>query len=210
MNIEQTLKDAEQFLAPWAKELLHPESNRLDVAIQVDDLRAATSALLAAHWGYLSAITGTDLGVEVGQLEALYHFCNGPAITSLRIHLPREIDACLPSIADLIPSASFFERELHEMMGFAFHGLDVSSRLFLPDDWPENVYPHRADFSPDRAAPVAGRRADELPEQGVVGGNTFVIPIGPQHPALKEPGHFEFTVDGEIVTAAKMRLGYAH
>ncbi|MCL4868660.1 MAG: nickel-dependent hydrogenase large subunit [Anaerolineae bacterium] len=38
----------------------------------------------------------------------------------------------------------------------------------------------------------------------------FIIPIGPQHPALKEPGHFEFTVDGEIVTHASVRLGYAH
>lgn len=38
----------------------------------------------------------------------------------------------------------------------------------------------------------------------------FIVPIGPQHPALKEPGHFEFTVDGEIVTAATVRLGYVH
>ena len=38
----------------------------------------------------------------------------------------------------------------------------------------------------------------------------FIFPIGPQHPALKEPGHFEFTVDGEIVTAATVRLGYVH
>lgn len=38
----------------------------------------------------------------------------------------------------------------------------------------------------------------------------FIVPIGPQHPALKEPGHFEFTVDGEMVTGASVRLGYAH
>ena len=38
----------------------------------------------------------------------------------------------------------------------------------------------------------------------------FIVPIGPQHPALKEPGHFEFTVDGEVVTGATARLGYAH
>ena len=38
----------------------------------------------------------------------------------------------------------------------------------------------------------------------------FIVPIGPQHPALKEPGHFEFTVDGEIVTGASIRLGYVH
>ncbi len=39
---------------------------------------------------------------------------------------------------------------------------------------------------------------------------TFRIPIGPQHPALKEPGHFEFAVDGETVTDATVRLGYVH
>ena len=38
----------------------------------------------------------------------------------------------------------------------------------------------------------------------------FIVPIGPQHPALKEPGHFEFTVEGEIVTAASIRLGFVH
>jgi NADH-quinone oxidoreductase subunit D len=38
----------------------------------------------------------------------------------------------------------------------------------------------------------------------------FIVPIGPQHPALKEPGHFEFTVDGETVTSANVRLGYVH
>lgn len=38
----------------------------------------------------------------------------------------------------------------------------------------------------------------------------FIVPIGPQHPALKEPGHFEFAVEGEIVTSANVRLGYVH
>ena len=46
---------------------------------------------------------------------------------------------------------------------------------------------------------------ESLPQQ-----EKFIVPIGPQHPALKEPGHFEFTVDGEIVTAASVRLGYVH
>ena len=209
MNIEQVLAQAEQLLAAWNKETIHPESNRLDVVIVADDLRAAVIALHDAHWGYLSAITGLDLGTASAQLEALYHFCNGPAVASLRVRLPRD-QAILPSIADIIPPTSFFERELQEMLGFTFSGLNISARLFLSDDWPEDVYPLRADFTLDQAAPVAVRQPDKLPEQGFVGGNTFVIPIGPQHPALKEPGHFEFTVDGEIVTAARMRLGYAH
>ena len=39
---------------------------------------------------------------------------------------------------------------------------------------------------------------------------TFILPIGPQHPALKEPGHFELTLEGETVAAASVRLGYVH
>jgi NADH-quinone oxidoreductase subunit D len=38
----------------------------------------------------------------------------------------------------------------------------------------------------------------------------FTVPIGPQHPALKEPGFFEFTVEGETVISGTVRLGYAH
>ncbi len=41
-------------------------------------------------------------------------------------------------------------------------------------------------------------------------GEKFIVPIGPQHPALKEPGQFQFTVDGEIVTGASIRLGFVH
>jgi NADH-quinone oxidoreductase subunit D len=210
MNIEQTLQRAEGLLTSWNKEATHPESNRLDVVVSDSDLRPAVTALQNGGWGYLSAITGMDLGPDANQMEALYHFCDGPAITTLRIRLPRTGVATLPTIEDIIPPATFFEREIHEMLGFQITGAKSNERLFISDDWPEDVFPLRSDFSIEQAKPVEGRHADELPEEGVVGGNTFVVPIGPQHPALKEPGHFEFTVDGEVVTAARMRLGYAH
>ena len=209
MNNQNTLQQAETLLAAWNKQTAHPESNRLDVVISARDLRSAVRALHDGHCGYLSAITGLDWGPASGEMEALYHFCYGAAITTLRVRSPRT-DPCLPTIEDIIPPATFFERELHEMLGFRISGTKSNERLFISDDWPDDVYPLRTDFSIEQAEPVQGRPAPEMPEQGVVGGNTFVIPIGPQHPALKEPGHFEFTVDGEIVTAARMRLGYAH
>jgi NADH-quinone oxidoreductase subunit D len=210
VNTEQALQQTEQLLTGLSTEITHPEPARLDAAIIPGNLREATSALNNARWGYLSAITGIDLGPESGQLEALYHFCNGAAITTLRIRLPRDIKAVLPSVAEIIPPAAVFERELREMLGVTITGLDNHEYMFLPDDWPDDVYPLRAEFSQEQAAPVAVRPAAEIPAEGVRRGNTFVVPIGPQHPALKEPGHFEFTVDGEIVTAARMRLGYAH
>jgi membrane-bound hydrogenase subunit alpha len=36
------------------------------------------------------------------------------------------------------------------------------------------------------------------------------IPIGPQHPALKEPSCFQITLEGERVVRADVRLGYNH
>ena len=39
---------------------------------------------------------------------------------------------------------------------------------------------------------------------------TIRIPLGPQHPALKEPEYFMFEVDGEYVVDVKPRIGYAH
>ncbi|MFX1475042.1 MAG: nickel-dependent hydrogenase large subunit [Promethearchaeota archaeon] len=41
-------------------------------------------------------------------------------------------------------------------------------------------------------------------------GKTLTIPLGPQHPALKEPENFTLTLDGEIVTDVAIRIGYVH
>jgi len=39
---------------------------------------------------------------------------------------------------------------------------------------------------------------------------SFQIPIGPQHPALKEPISLRMTVEGEVITDVDVRLGYNH
>ncbi len=41
-------------------------------------------------------------------------------------------------------------------------------------------------------------------------GEEFIIPVGPQHPALKEPENFMLTVDGEYVVDVRARIGYNH
>lgn len=40
--------------------------------------------------------------------------------------------------------------------------------------------------------------------------NRIVIPIGPQHPSLKEPGCFTITLEGEKVVNAVVGIGYNH
>jgi membrane-bound hydrogenase subunit alpha len=36
------------------------------------------------------------------------------------------------------------------------------------------------------------------------------IPIGPQHPFLKEPAKFDFDIEGEEIVGARIRMGYNH
>jgi len=40
--------------------------------------------------------------------------------------------------------------------------------------------------------------------------NKVTIPIGPQHPALKEPESFSITLEGENIVHSSVRLGYNH
>jgi ech hydrogenase subunit E len=204
---EEALKEAVETLSPWARETNAPEDGRVDVMLEREDLLPSVKTLHEAAWGPLTAITGLDPGADTGEIEIIYYFRRRAALLGLRMRTRREA-ASVPSVCDIIPSASFFERELGEMFGVDVVGTPEPSKLFLPDDWPEGVYPLRKDFSPDQIERSCTGRTQaaetgEKPER-------FVIPIGPQHPALKEPGHFEFTVDGEIVTSASARLGYAH
>ena len=51
---------------------------------------------------------------------------------------------------------------------------------------------------------------DMIIEEKIMSDRQFVIPIGPQHPALKEPESFYFTVDGETVVDVEPKIGYNH
>ncbi|MBU2565391.1 MAG: NADH-quinone oxidoreductase subunit C, partial [Candidatus Thermoplasmatota archaeon] len=54
-------------------------------------------------------------------------------------------DLKISSICDIIPGALVTEREKQEMLGITVEGIPDSRRMFLPDDFPENVYPWRKD-----------------------------------------------------------------
>jgi Ni,Fe-hydrogenase III component G len=166
-TLQTALQSASALLAPWAKGTRTPEPGRLDVLIDVADLLSAAQALHDAHWGYLLAITALDyLGktaalaqderykrliessnapVGAAVLEVLYFYGNGPAVATLRAFVRRD-GAAVPSVCGIVPSASFYERELGEMFGIAVMSTPDPRHLFLPDEWPEGVHPLRKDF----------------------------------------------------------------
>jgi NADH:ubiquinone oxidoreductase subunit C len=145
MSVETALQQAEELCRQWVVETLRPEAHRVDLVVDKADFLAAVKALHEAGWGYFSGITGLDYGEEANRFEVLYHFYHGRAVTSLRLRIPRDL-AEVPSICSIIPSATFFERELMEMFGITVVGTPNPERLFLPDSWPQGVYPLRKEF----------------------------------------------------------------
>jgi NADH:ubiquinone oxidoreductase subunit C len=154
---EQALALANDLLVTWVweTEASRPEPNRLDVALKNPaELVPMVVALRVKRLGYLSAITGLDLGPEANALEVLYHFCAAAAIITLRVRLPRE-GASVATLSDIIPGAEVFERELSEMFGVQITGLRHPEHLYLPDGWPAGVYPLRREFDPQALEPGA-------------------------------------------------------
>lgn len=129
-------------IASWVKAQNEPEANRVDVGIDPADLVSVVRALTGAGWGYLAAITGLDLGPAAGEIEVLYHFCEGEAILTLRVRVPRDT-AEVPSLLGVTAAAWLYEQELREMFGVKITGLPDTGYLFLPDDWREGDYPLR-------------------------------------------------------------------
>ena len=83
-------------------------------------MRAEGRALAMIH-GYLA---------KEKKYNVSYEYEVGDNIESYTV----ETDGSLPSIEDIYDlAAQWPERELHELMGIEFEGLDTSERLFMPD-----------------------------------------------------------------------------
>jgi len=157
MDITESLQTAQDLLNQWTSGMSTPDISRLDVTLAPKDLKPAVRILQKAHWGYLSAITGLDhpplpvlpddkqLAKE-GTVEMLYHFCEGAAILTLRVSVPYSRPV-IPSICEILPYASLYEREGIEMFGVTFRGTPNTEHFVLPEDWPNGVYPLRKSFT---------------------------------------------------------------
>jgi Ni,Fe-hydrogenase III component G len=150
MNTEEILTLASGIAQSWTwvTEISRPNPKQVDIKINLlDELVPIVVALRVKRLGHLSAITCLDLGAVANKIEVLYHFCPGDAVIALRVRVPRQ-GGVLPSLCEIIPGAESFERELREMFGIEVSGLNTPDRLYLPDDWPEGVYPMWKDFDP--------------------------------------------------------------
>jgi len=144
----ERINQVQELLAGITTRFEQPEAGRVDAYIQSPwQLPEGTRSLLAIGF-LLTAITGMDLpqtNEYEGGTELLYHFSSGPIVATMRFRVTYG-DPLAPTICDIIPSATLYEREVMEMYGVLLESTPDRSRLLLSDDWPDGVYPMRKSF----------------------------------------------------------------
>lgn len=149
-----SLQDLETALGHMSERFIWQDEGRLDAYLRPEMLIQAVRLMIDSGWPYLSAITGLDSppekdaapeGDNEGGINLLYHFCQGSSVLTLRTSLPYSRPV-VPSVCDMIPYATLYERELIEMFGVTIEGTPSTQKLLLPDDWPDGVYPLRKAF----------------------------------------------------------------
>ena len=122
-------------------------SNYIWMKVDRSVFKDAVKHLLKLQFPHLAIASGNDLGKNI---ELIYHFTINydqpleEIILNISVELPKT-DPTIDTITDIIPGALITEREKIEMLGVTIKGIPDDSRLFVPEDFPEGVYPWRRD-----------------------------------------------------------------
>jgi Ni,Fe-hydrogenase III large subunit len=112
-------------------------------------------------------------------------------------------EASYPALSPVRPGAVRFERMIRDLWGLSAEGA-VDLRPWLDHGrWPVTA--------PLSTRPPRNESAPLQPEFLPVDGEGWhQIPVGPVHAGVIEPGHFRFSVQGEVVVRLEQLLGYTH
>lgn len=96
---------------------------------------------------HFAVSSGYDLGETI---ELVYHFSLffGERAREISLNITVALPKSNPeieTITDLIPGALISEQEKQEMLGVKIRGIPTDHRVFIADEFPEEVYPWRRD-----------------------------------------------------------------
>ena len=144
-EIEGKLKEAfkESIL-----EVKIPREHRMFVSVPLPKVKEVISYLKETFdMTHITTISAIDVGEDI---EVIYHlFGNGVSLNLRTFTL--KADPVVDTVTDILPGATLYEREAQDMLGLKFKGHPDPSRLILPEEWPEGVYPLRKEYSPKEA-----------------------------------------------------------
>lgn len=112
-----------------------------------ESINNAIAELISIDYPHLGVIAASDNGDMIDLLYHLQVFFGGKheeICVVFTVKIPKS-DPHVPTISGLIPGAVYSEREKQDMIGVTVDGIPDSRRIFLPDDFPQDVYPWRKD-----------------------------------------------------------------
>ncbi|HOU96600.1 MAG TPA: NADH-quinone oxidoreductase subunit C [Bacteroidales bacterium] len=117
---------------------------RITVEVDKNNLIGLLSYLFNdLKFDYLCTITGLDTG---DNLQFIYHVANKDGIViNVKTNVPKS-DPVISTVTGIYNGATFYERELEDLLGARVEGLPEGRHYPLPDNWPKGQYPLRKDW----------------------------------------------------------------
>lgn len=142
------------------KEIIQTRPTRFWIDLQPEELKDAVLTVREKLGIFhLATICGEDMRDHI----LANYFMGGKVCITLRVHMDHA-KPTVPSLADIVPGAIPYERELRDMFGIDPVGNPDPRHATLPEDWPTGVYPLRKDCHPPRAGqawPVVDMKTEE-------------------------------------------------
>ncbi|MFH1552307.1 MAG: NADH-quinone oxidoreductase subunit C [Candidatus Omnitrophota bacterium] len=144
MTGEEVLKNIEERFKEDIIDSFDKTPSRVYIEIKKESLVKVASYVFKDLGARFNIASGMDARRH---MEILYHFTieDINLVISFRVKLPKD-KLQIDSLAPLFEGANWIEREIHELLGIDFKGHPDLRRLLLPDEWPEGLYPLRADY----------------------------------------------------------------
>lgn len=123
------------------------EFHNIWLEVKKEKFRDTVKLLMDLHYPHIAIIAGNDTGESV-DLTYLFSLYYGERFKEISLNIKISLDKEKPSIesiTDLLPGAQTTEREVKELFGVEFVGLPEMRNIFLPEDFPKDVFPFRKD-----------------------------------------------------------------
>ncbi len=218
MPLDSSLKQLQKAYTRFGSELFRPASNELHILVSNDTKLLALVEELRNDNFYLLSIAANDEQELEDRCFKLYYIFSH-ATRNLFLIIENALLAgaeTFASIRPLFAAAAPFEREIADLTGLRPHNQLVESGHYLHTNvYPPHLYPLRRDrrtaalkqaIQNYHPLSTDGPRLKE--PQPATG--EWLLPVGPVHAAVIEPGRFLFRLGGEMIEEVGIQLGYTH
>jgi len=209
MIARERFEQFKQKFGPLIERADLPSDRRLFVFIAPSSVKSVCEYIFRQLDARYVVSIGADDRPYSGKFLVAHNFAfdKDHLLCSVLCQLPPD-NPKIDSISELVPAASWAEREMRDLIGIEPVGHRYLKRLVLPDGWPEGSHPLRKDVPwnqvPEGFDDTREFKFDEPPE------GCMVVPFGPFHPTLDEPAHFRLYVEGEMVRGCEYRGFMVH